>query len=84
MAARTRNWKAMDAAHRRRGELITVVFDPDGRARIARADWPVPDYTTLRRREARLQVDLQAKMKPDRSRVLMVGSTGLKVFGEGA
>jgi len=42
----------------------------------------VPDYTTLSRREARLQVDLQAKMKPDRSHVLMVDSTGLKVFGE--
>ncbi len=129
MAARTRNWQALDAAHRRRGELITVVFDPEGGAfappgqqgkrgrpclysdalieglllakvvlrlslralegfahglaRIARADWPVPDYTTLSRREARLQVGLQAKMKPGRRHVLMVDSTGLKVFGEG-
>ncbi len=29
MAARARNWKELDAAHRRCGELITVVFSPD-------------------------------------------------------
>lgn len=127
MAAR--NWKALDAAHRRRGELITVVFDPQGGAfappgrqgkrgrpclysdalieglllakvvlrlslralegfahgltRIAGASWTVPDYTTLSRREARLQVDLQAKMASGKKHILMVDSTGLKVFGEG-
>jgi hypothetical protein len=30
--AQTRNWKALDVAHRRRGTLITVVFDIDGQA----------------------------------------------------
>jgi IS5 family transposase len=130
MAAQTRNWKALDAAHRRRGELITVVFSPDGAgafqrpayaqktgtprlysdeliealllvklvlrlslravegfahgmARIAQAQWPIPNYSTLSRREARLQVDLGAKMRPGKKHVLMVDSTGLKVFGEG-
>lgn len=35
MSAQTkpaRDWRALDAAHRRRGELITVFFSPDGGA----------------------------------------------------
>lgn len=39
MAARIRNWKELDAAHRRRGELITVVFSPDGASA-----WQKPAY----------------------------------------
>ena len=129
MAARARNWQALDAAHRRRGELLTVVFSPDdtawqrpayhqrtgtprlysdaliealltvklmlrlslravegfarGMARIAGADWPIPNYSTLSRREAKLDVDLGSKMQPGKKHILMVDSTGLKVFGEG-
>jgi len=54
-----------------------------GMAALARADWPVPNYSTLSRRERKLAVDLGAVTRPDRKRVLLVGSTGLKVFGEG-
>lgn len=124
-----RNWSALDAAHRRRGELITVFFDPDceafapppqsgkrghprlysdnhieallavkvllrlplravegfarGMARIAKAEWPVPNYSTLCRREAKLHVDLGEVLKPGKKHILLVDSTGLKVFGEG-
>jgi hypothetical protein len=52
-----RDWRALDAAHRRRGELITVFFSPDGEAFA-----PAP---------------------PSGKHVLLVDSTGLKVFGEG-
>lgn len=132
MAMRTqpaRDWRALDAAHRRRGEIITVFFSPDGEAfappprtgkgghprlysdthiealltvkmllrlslravegfacgmaRIAQAHWPVPDYSTLSRRERKLQVDLGAALRPGKRHVLLVDSTGLKVFGEG-
>ncbi len=124
-----RDWAALDAAHARRGELLTVVFDPSaeafappartgrrgaprrygdeliealltvklmtrlslralegfarGLARIAGgASWPIPDYSTLSRRERTLKVSLAAAPREHR-RVLVVDSTGLKVFGEG-
>ena len=103
-----RGWKALDAAHRRRGELITAVFCPEdapfekpiyaqrtgrpriyadaqieamllakvalrhaaravaglayGLAKLAGVTWPVPDYTTLCRREGRLSIDLHSKV----------------------
>lgn len=36
-----RNWSKLDAAHKRRSELVTVVFDPDGSAFSppAKAGW---------------------------------------------
>ena len=43
----------------------------------------MPNYTTLSRREAGLDVDLCAKTQPGKKRILMVDSAGLKVFGEG-
>lgn len=124
-----RDWRALDAAHKRRGELITVFFSPDsgafeppprtgkdgrpqlysdahieavltvkvllrlslravegfarGMSRIAQADWPVPNYSTLSRREERLQVDLGRVLAEGKKHVLLVDSTGLKVFGAG-
>ena len=124
-----RDWRALDAAHRRRGELVTVFFSPDGdafepppkrigvgkpftysdahieallmvklllrlslravegfalgMARIAQADWPVPNYSTLSRREKKLDVELGSVMTEGKRHVLIVDSTGLKVFGEG-
>lgn len=129
MAARVRNWRELDAAHRKRGELITVVFDPSGTAfqrpayhqrtgtprqysdalieallackvllrlslralqgfaqglaHIAGASWTIPNYTTLCRRMAALDVDLRHALPEAGNRVLMVDSTGLKVFGAG-
>ena len=124
-----RDWSKIDAAHARRGELLTVVFDPSGAAfgpppksgcrgaprhysdeliealitvklmtrlslraiegfarglaRIAGGvSWQIPDYSTLSRRERTLTVDLAAAPREKR-RVLVVDSTGLKVFGEG-
>lgn len=132
MSAQTkpaRDWRALDTAHRRRRELITVFFSPDGdafappeyedkvgkpytyshahiealltvkmllrlslravegfahgMARIAQADWPVLNYSTLSRREKHLEVDLDAVLQSGKKHVLIVDSTGLKVFGEG-
>lgn len=45
-------------------------------------DLPVPDYSTLSRRAGRLAVDLGASAASG-GRVLLIDSTGLKVFGEG-
>lgn len=129
-SAKARDWRALDAAHKRRGQLITVLLDPHGAAftppeRVAgrrgrpqlysdalieaaftvkvllglslRAlegflagmrdlvggEFRVPDYSTLSLRERTLQVDLGARCAPGKRHVLMVDSTGLKVFGEG-
>ena len=129
--AQARDWRALDAAHKRRGELITVFFDPEsaafeppahvkskkggrpklysdeliealltvkvllrlslravegfahGMARIAQAGWRVPDYSTLSLRQRRLEVDIAGRCAPGKRHVLLVDSTGLKVFGEG-
>lgn len=54
-----------------------------GMARIAQAEWPIPNYSTLCRRQEKLDVDLPALQADDRRHILMVDSTGLKVFGEG-
>ncbi len=124
-----RDWKALDAAHRRRGELITVILCPDGApfappayaqrtgrprlyadpqieamlltkvalrlslravegltrglAKLAGVTWPVPDYSTLCRRERRLSVELNARVAAGKRHVLIADSTGLKVCGEG-
>ena len=43
---------------------------------------PVPDYTTLSRRQKQLPVRLPVRPSP-RARHLVLDSTGLKVFGEG-
>ena len=45
-------------------------------------DLPVPDYTTLSRRAATLEVDLAASAGAG-PRVILMDSTGLKVYGEG-
>ena len=104
-----RDWKALDEAHRRRGELITAVLCPDGApferpayaqrtgrprlyadaqiealllakvalrlslraveglayglAKLAHVSWPVPDYTTLCRREGKLAIDLRSRVQ---------------------
>ncbi len=124
-----RDWRALDAAHRRRGELITVILCPDGApfappaytqrtgrprlyadeqieamlltkvalrlslraveglahglAKLAGVTWPVPDYSTLCRRERRLSVDLNARVAAGKRHVLIADSTGLKACGEG-
>lgn len=53
-----------------------------GLAQLAGASWSVPDYSTLSRRLAKLEVELSVPSLGGR-RLLMVDSTGLKVFGEG-
>lgn len=129
MAAKVRNWAALDAAHRRRGEFITIWLSEDnstytapaysqrtgaprqysdaliealltvkvvlrlslralegfarGISRLAKVSWTIPDYTTLCRRQAGLDVNLCAHYDPGKKHVLIVDATGLKVFGEG-
>ena len=49
---------------------------------LAQLDWPVPDYSTVSRRQQRLQVQLP--YQPRRSALhLLVDSTGIKFLGEG-
>ncbi len=54
-----------------------------GLCAVAGGKWRVPDYSTLSIRERTLEVDLEAKLAPGKRHVLMVDSTGLKMFGEG-
>ncbi|WP_334183905.1 IS5 family transposase, partial [Novosphingobium sp.] len=50
--------------------------------RMAGLDWPVPDYTTLCRRQRTLSVDLGRRSSADGLH-LLVDSTGIKMMGEG-
>lgn len=50
--------------------------------RMAGLDWPVPDYTTLCRRQRTLSVDLGGRRSCDGLH-LLVDSTGIKMMGEG-
>jgi hypothetical protein len=126
-----RDWRALTAAHRRRGELLAMYMlgEPipteelpelkkvtagrpqvhsdktvealltlkvllrlslraiEGLAQnltvITRQGLSTPDYSTLSRREAALSIDIGARLNSDERHVLVVDSTGLKVFGEG-
>ena len=50
--------------------------------RLAKLDWPVPDYTTLCRRQKTLLVDLGGRPSSGGLH-LLVDSTGIKMMGEG-
>ncbi len=50
--------------------------------RLARLDWPVPDYTTLCRRQKTLCVNLGGRASSGGLH-LLVDSTGIKMMGEG-
>ena len=50
--------------------------------KLAGLDWPVPDFSTLCRRQKRLAVQLPYRGSGG-SRHLLVDSTGIKVRGEG-
>jgi IS5 family transposase len=127
---RVRNWQAIDAAGRRRGELMALYISSDvvqakptkrpgpkggrpqryaaeyieavltvklmGRTSLRAAEGyvreilgllklavPTPDHTTLSRRARQLEVELGARLDPNKRYVLVADSTGLKVFGEG-
>jgi IS5 family transposase len=49
---------------------------------LAGLDWPVPDYTTLCRRQKTLRVDLGGRPNAGGLR-LLADSTGIKMMGEG-
>ena len=51
--------------------------------RILDADLPVPDYSTLSRRAASLDIVLAKASARDEPRHIVIDSTGLKVYGEG-
>ena len=50
--------------------------------KLAKLDWPVPDYTTLCRRQKSLAVDLGGRPSSGGLH-LLVDSTGIKMMGEG-
>lgn len=50
--------------------------------RMAELDWPVPDYTTLCRRQRTLSVDIGGRPSSGGLH-LLVDSTGIKMMGEG-
>ena len=47
---------------------------------MAGLDWPVPDFSTLSRREKTLAVQISSRRGPG-SRNLLVDSTGIKFLG---
>lgn len=49
---------------------------------LARLELPVPDYSTMTRRQAGLALSLLPASRSD-ARHVVVGSTGLKVYGAG-
>ena len=51
--------------------------------RLVGADLPVPDYSTLSRRAADLDITLTNTASGDEPRHIVIDSTGLKVYGEG-
>jgi hypothetical protein len=50
---------------------------------LAGLDWPVPDYSTLSRRQKTLQVQLPCRRSGDGPLDLLIDSTGIKFVGEG-
>jgi|TARA_R110000787_G_scaffold53948_1_gene125826 IS5 family transposase len=50
--------------------------------KMAKLDWPVPDYTTLCRRQKALSVDLGGRPSSGGLH-LLVDNTGIKMMGEG-
>ena len=50
--------------------------------KLSGLDWPMPDYTTLCRRQQRLQVCISYRSNPNGLH-LLVDSTGVKMLGEG-
>lgn len=49
--------------------------------KLAKLDWPVPDYTTLCRRQKTLPLALGGRPSPGGLQ-LLVDSTGIKIMGE--
>jgi hypothetical protein len=49
--------------------------------RLAALDWPVPDFSTLSRRQDGLQVHIG--YRPSAALQLLVDSTGVKILGAG-
>lgn len=67
---KTTNWATYNRALKARGSLTVWL------------DWQAPDYSTMSRREKRLQVQITAR--PSRGGLhLLVDSTGIKMLGEG-
>ncbi len=50
--------------------------------KLANLDWPVPDFSTLSRRQKDLVVDIPYR-RPEGGLHLLVDSTGIKILGEG-
>ncbi len=50
--------------------------------KLSGLDWPMPDYTTLCRRQQRLQVCISYRSNPNGLHLLVDG-TGVKMLGEG-
>ena len=49
---------------------------------LAKLDWPVPDFSTVCRRQKTVQVEL-SDQRPKSALQLLVDSTGVKFLGEG-
>jgi len=54
-----------------------------GLTRIMGLDVPIPDFSTLSRRSSGLRIPAKSKAPRQEALVLVVDSTGLKIFGEG-
>ena len=80
---RVRDWKKLDEAHKRRGELVTVFFSEDGpafqpadktgkrgRTRLY-SEATIEALTTLSRRQDTLEVELGWVRDPSKKHVLV-------------
>jgi hypothetical protein len=50
---------------------------------MGKEELPIPDYTTLSRRQETLPVEIEQKLSMGENLVVGIDSTGLKVYGEG-
>jgi len=57
-----------------------------GMLRLTNVKWDLPDYSTVSRRMSKLEIDLLERyryLREERNLVLLLDSSGFKVFGEG-
>lgn len=73
---RSTNWSSYNAALRQTAGMVANLLGPVG------LDWPVPDYSTLCRRQKTLKVLIPYRCT-DGPLNLLVDSTGIKFLGDG-
>ncbi len=85
---RTTNWSEYNAALRRRGSLLVWLDREQATGMVASLlelaglDWPVPDFSTLCRRQRTVAIQIPCRRSGSLLN-LLADSTGVKMLGEG-